>query len=157
MRLKLEVKMFLSEHVGIIRYIAIALIALALFFIFSQGLFSASTCSPSITHSHNQTMIHPLASKLNILIKTADQHRTLPLRHLKRSLYHGEEERLKAVLLRALEGKPVKISALGGSVTQGQGLTDGGSLGISRYTERLQRFFNDGKKMQQLEWSDASD
>ena len=137
----------LVDQSGLIRYLGIAtLIAIAIFlFGFSTIVptFSSSNACPpasSLSHKHSD---HPLALKIHLAVKAAEEGRTLPLRDLRRSLFHGDQERLKKVLLKIYEGKPVKISALRGSVTQGQGLEDGGDQGVSRYSERLQAFFKD--------------
>jgi hypothetical protein len=125
------------------RYIAVAAVISIALLLFALSIFSPSTaCSPTASSSSHKHYEHPLALKIKSAIRAADDLRTLPLRDLKRSCFLGDQERLKMVLLKIYEGKHVKISALGGSVTQGQGLEDGGELGVSRYTERLQQFFH---------------
>ena len=46
---------------------------------------------------------------------------------MSRAMYHGDEERLRRVLSTAYAGGKVRIAAIGGSITYGMGLQDGGA------------------------------
>ena len=72
-----------------------------------------------------------------------ERYQTIGVLNIKKSLFHGDEEKLKMIMEKAYRGESIKISAVGGSVTQGQGLADGDAEGVERYTERVARWANE--------------
>ena len=56
---------------------------------------------------------------------------------MSRAMYHGDEERLRRVLSTAYAGGKVRIAAIGGSITYGMGLQDGGAGWVQQLQCRL--------------------
>lgn len=87
---------------------------------------------------------HPLSAAIHKASLVAkERYQTIGALNIKKSLFHGDEEKLKKIMEKAYKGDRIKISALGGSVTEGQGLADGGEEGVERYTERVARWANE--------------
>jgi hypothetical protein len=100
----------------------------------------ASSSGLSLGH-HSAVHGHQLTDAIHkATLAATTGYQTIGARNIRKGLFYGDEERLKVAMHRLLKGDLIKISAVGGSITQGQGLGDGDYYGVERYTERIAKW-----------------